>query len=218
MVDKDSEPKVKENLDITDELIAERRTSLKMPEDMTPWMAKTIEFIDAKMLITGKIVSWACLPLIFCMVYEVIARHFFGRPTLFNYDITRMTAGAFFMLGAAYTLSKGIHIRADFLYRNWRVKNQAKVDLFLYLLFFFPGFLVFFWVSFDYFYTSICGRSELMECLGGKVRIQRAMDTTWMPIMWPLKVCMPIGAFLLLVQGVSEVLKSYYAFVKGRWP
>jgi len=45
MVDKDSEPKVKENLDITDELIAERRTSLKMPEDMTPWMAKTIEFI-----------------------------------------------------------------------------------------------------------------------------------------------------------------------------
>ena len=90
--------------------------------------------------------------------------------------------------------------------------------LFLYLLFFFPGFLVFFWVSFDYAYTSICGRSDLMECLGGKVRIQRAMDTTWMPIMWPLKSCMPIGAFLLLVQGISEILKSYYAFVKGRWP
>ena len=106
----------------------------------------------------------------------------------------------------------------DFLYRNWKVRNQAKVDLFLYLLFFFPGFLVFFWVSFDYSYTSICGRSDLMECLGGKVRIQRAMDTTWMPVMWPLKSCMPIGAFLLLVQGISEVLKSYYAFVKGRWP
>jgi len=122
------------------------------------------------------------------------------------------------MLGAAYTLSKGIHIRADFLYRNWKIRNQAKVDLFLYLLFFFPGFLVFFWVSFDYAYTSICGSSELMECIGGKMRIQRAMDTTWMPIMWPLKSCMPIGAFLLLVQGFSEVLKSYYAFVKGRWP
>ena len=79
MVKKKSAPKVKEQLDITDELIAERRTSLKMPRDMKPWMAKTIEFIDAKMLITGKIVSWACLPLIFCMVYEVIARHFFGR-------------------------------------------------------------------------------------------------------------------------------------------
>ena len=218
MVDKDSEPKVKENLDITDELIAERRTSLKMPEDMTPWMAKTIEFIDSKMLITGKIFAWLTIFLIYAMIHEVIGRHFFNRPTLWSFDISRMLAGALFMLGAAYTLSKGIHIRADFLYRNWSVKNQARVDLLLYLLFFIPGFLVFFLVSFDYAYTSICGRSNLEECLGGKVRIQRAMDTTWMPIMWPLKSCMPIGAFLLLVQGISEILKTYYAFVKGRWP
>ena len=175
MVKKKSAAKVKETLDITDELIAERRTSLKMPKDMVPWMAKTIEFIDAKMLLTGKIICWICVPLIFSMVYEVIGRHFFNRPTLWVYDVTRMSAGAFFMLGAAYTLSKGIHIRADFLYRNWKIRNQAKVDLFLYLLFFFPGFLVFFWVSFDYAYTSICGRSELMECIGGKMRIQRAM-------------------------------------------
>ena len=218
MVDKKSQENISENLDITDELIAERRTSTKMPKDMDPWMAKTIEFIDRNMLITGKIVCWITIPLIFAMVYEVIGRHFFNRPTLWSFDISRMLAGALFMLGAAYTLSKGIHIRADFLYRNWKVRNQAKVDLFLYLLFFFPGFLVFFWVSFDYAYTSICGRSDLMECLGGKVRIQRAMDTTWMPIMWPLKSCMPIGASLLLIQGISEVLKSYYAFVKGRWP
>ena len=218
MVDKKSQENVSENLDITDELIAERRTSTKMPKDMDPWMAKTIEFIDRNMLITGKIVCWITIPLIFAMVYEVIGRHFFNRPTLWSFDISRMLAGALFMLGAAYTLSKGIHIRADFLYRNWKVRNQAKGDLFLYLLFFFPGFLVFFWVSFDYAYTSICGRSDLMECLGGKVRIQRAMDTTWMPIMWPLKSCMPVGAFLLLIQGISEVLKSYYAFVKGRWP
>lgn len=218
MVDKKSQENVSENLDITDELIAERRTSTKMPKDMDPWMAKTIELIDRNMLLTGKIVCWITIPLIFAMVYEVIGRHFFNRPTLWSFDISRMLAGALFMLGAAYTLSKGIHIRADFLYRNWKVRNQAKVDLFLYLLFFFPGFLVFFWVSFDYAYTSICGRSDLMECLGGKVRIQRAMDTTWMPIMWPLKSCMPLGAFLLLIQGISEVLKSYYAFVKGRWP
>jgi len=218
MVQKKSKENVSDNLDITDELIAERRTSTKMPKDMDPWMAKTIEFIDRNMLVTGKIVCWITVPLIFAMVYEVIGRHFFNRPTLWSFDISRMLAGALFMLGAAYTLSKGIHIRADFLYRNWKVKNQAMVDLFLYLLFFFPGFLVFFWVSFDYAYTSICGRSDLMEYLDGKVRIQRAMDTTWMPIMWPLKSCMPIGAFLLLVQGVSEVLKSYYAFVKGRWP
>ena len=101
MVDKDSEPKVKENLDITDELIAERRTSLKMPEDMTPWMAKTIEFIDSKMLITGKVFAWLTVFLIYAMIHEVIGRHFFNRPTLWSFDISRMLAGALFMLGAA---------------------------------------------------------------------------------------------------------------------
>ena len=218
MAKKTPKAKVKAKLDVTDELIAERRTSTKMPKDMEPWMKKTIEFIDAKMLITGKIFAWLTLFLIYAMIHEVIGRHFFNRPTLWSYDISRMLAGALFMLGAAYALSKGIHIRADFLYRNWSVKNQAKVDLSLYLLFFIPGFVVFFYVSFDYAYTSICGRSNLEECLGGKMRIQRAMDTTWMPIMWPLKSCMPIGAFLLLVQGISEILKTYYAFMKGRWP
>ena len=205
-------------LDITDELIAERRQSLKMPKDMTPWMAKTIEFIDSKMLLSGKIFAWLLIPLMYAMIHEVIGRHFFNRPTLWSYDLSRMLAGALFMLGSAYTLSKGIHIRADFLYRNWSVKSQARVDLFLYILFFITGFLIFFYVSFDYAYTSICGKFSLEECLAGKVRIQRAMDTTWMPVMWPLKSCMPIGAFLLLLQGFSEILKSYYAFVKGRWP
>ena len=86
MVDKKSEENVSENLDITDELIAERRTSTKMPKDMDPWMAKTIEFIDRNMLVTGKIVCWITVPLIFAMVYEVIGRHFFNRPTLWSFD------------------------------------------------------------------------------------------------------------------------------------
>ena len=150
MVDKDSDPKVKENLDITDELIAERRTSTKMPEDMIPWMAKTIEFIDSKMLLSGKIIMWITIPLIYAMIHEVIGRHFFNRPTLWSFDISRMLAGALFMLGAAYTLSKGIHIRADFLYRNWTVKNQARVEFFFYIFFFLTRLFVFFFFSFFY--------------------------------------------------------------------
>ena len=148
MVDKDSDPKVRENLDITDELIAERRTSTKMPEDMIPWMAKTIEFIDSKMLLSGKIIMWITIPLIYAMIHEVIGRHFFNRPTLWSFDISRMLAGALFMLGAAYTLSKGIHIRADFLYRNWTIKNQARVDLFFISYIFYTRFLSIFFSKF----------------------------------------------------------------------
>jgi TRAP-type mannitol/chloroaromatic compound transport system permease small subunit len=49
-------------------------------------------------------------------------------------------------------------------------------------------------------------------------RGERGMDTTWMPFMWPIKSCLLIGIIFLLIQGVSELLKSYWAAKKGEWP
>jgi len=88
------------------------------------------------------------------MVFEVVARYAFIAPTMWAYDISRMLAGALFMLGAGYALSKGVHIRADFIYRTWSVKTQGKVDLFLYVFFYFPGLFVFLWMSTDFAYLS----------------------------------------------------------------
>ena len=50
------------------------------------------------------------------------------------------------------------------------------------------------------------------------MRGDRGMDTGWMPYMWPIKSCLWIGIFLLLIQGISELFKSYYAATKGKWP
>ena len=49
-------------------------------------------------------------------------------------------------------------------------------------------------------------------------RGERGMDTTWMPYMWPIKTCLLIGIIFLLVQGISELFKSYWAAKKGEWP
>ena len=114
-------------LDISDEMIAERRGgSGKMPEDMPSWMAKSILNIDKFSKWIGNIVCWILMPLIFAMTYEVLARKLFLAPTIWAYDISRFLYGALFMLGAGYALSKGVHIRADFLYRNFKTKNQGK--------------------------------------------------------------------------------------------
>ena len=111
-------------LDISDEMIAERRGgSDKMPDDMPSWMANTIIKIDKFSKIVGSIVCWILMPLIFAMTYEVLARKLFLAPTIWAYDISRFLYGALFMLGAGYALSKGVHIRADFLYRNFKTKN-----------------------------------------------------------------------------------------------
>ena len=133
------------NFDISDEMIAERRgTSKKMPEDMPSWMANTILRIDKFSKIVGNIVCWILIPLIFAMTYEVIARKLFLAPTIWAYDISRFLYGALFMLGAAYALSKGVHIRADFLYRNFKTKTQGLIDFWLYILFYFQDFLFFY--------------------------------------------------------------------------
>ncbi len=194
------------NLDISDEMIAERRGgSGKMPDDMPTWMAKTIVSIDKFNKIIGNIVCWITIPLILGMVYEVLARKLFLAPTIWAYDMSRFLYGALFMLGAGYALSKGVHIRADFLYRNFKTKTQGKIDFWLYLLFYFPGLIVFLYM------TTIFVQESIM-------RNERGMDTTWMPYMWPIKSCLWFGIIFLLVQGVSELFKSYYAMTKGRWP
>ena len=177
----------------------------KMPADMPEWMAKTITSIDKFSKRVGSIVCWILMPLIFAMTYEVIMRKFFLAPTIWAYDISRFLYGALFMLGAGYALSKGVHIRADFLYRNFKTKNQGLIDFWLYIIFYFPGLLVFLYMTIGYVEESIR-------------RGERGMDTTWMPYMWPIKTCLWLGIIFLLVQGVSELFKSYYAATKGKWP
>ena len=193
-------------LDISDEMMAERRGgSGKMPADMPSWMAKTITSIDKFSKWVGNIVCWILMPLIFAMTYEVIMRKLFLAPTIWAYDISRFLYGALFMLGAAYALSRGVHIRADFLYRNFKVKNQGLIDFWLYILFYFPGLFIFFYMTVGYVGESIR-------------RGERGMDTTWMPYMWPIKTCLLIGIIFLIVQGISELFKSYWAAKKGEWP
>jgi TRAP-type mannitol/chloroaromatic compound transport system permease small subunit len=193
-------------LDISDEMIAERRGgSGKMPSDMPSWMASLIVSIDKFSKWVGNIVCWILVPLIFAMTYEVFARKLFHAPTIWAYDISRFLYGALFMLGAGYALSKGVHIRADFLYRNFKTKNQGAIDFWLYILFYFPGLIVFLYMTIGYVGESI-------------QRGERGMDTTWMPYMWPIKTCLLIGIIFLLIQGISELFKSYWAATRGKWP
>jgi len=193
-------------LDISDEMIAERRGgSGKMPDEMPKWMALTITKIDLFSKWVGNVVCWITIPLILGMVYEVFARKLFLAPTIWAYDMSRFLYGALFMLGAGYALSKGVHIRADFIYRNFKTKTQGTIDFWLYLLFYFPGLIVFLYMTIGFVQESI-------------MRGERGMDTTWMPYMWPIKTCLLIGIVFLLIQGISEILKSYWASTKGEWP
>jgi TRAP-type mannitol/chloroaromatic compound transport system permease small subunit len=134
----------------------------------------------------------------------VTARYLFKAPTEWAYDVTYMLYGTIFMLGAAFTLLKKAHIRTDLFYNKWTLQTQGLVDTIMYLLFYFPGIIFFLVAGYDYAAHSwVTGEHTSLS--------------PWRPIIYPFKAVIPVTAFLLLVQGVSELLKSVYAWKRGVW-
>ena len=170
-----------------------------------PRLRAVIKIIDTISIWSGKTVGWLILPMVGSLVYEVIARYLFNAPTVWAYDMTYMLYGSFFMLGAAYTLQRKGHIRTDLLYGSWSPRRQGLTDAICYLLFFFPGMIVFLVVTWDFFDVSF-GRGE------------RVVSSPWMPVVYPLKGAMFVATFLLVLQGIAEFLRSCYAATKGEWP
>lgn len=191
--------------EITDELIAEAHDITVMPADMPGWMGATITRIDRFSRLVGQVVCWLTIPLFGAMVVEIFLRYVFVAPTIWAYDMSRMMYGALFMLGAGYALSRGVHIRADFIYRNFTPRMQGAIDGTLYILFYFPGLLFFLAAAVDFSWAAW-------------LRGERGMDTAWMPYVAPVKTALPAGIVLLLIQGVSELLKCFYAATRNRWP
>ena len=187
-------------LDISDELIAERRAGApgETPEDMHPVARWVVSRIDLLNNMVGKITCLLLVPVIGAMVYEVVARKLFIAPTDWAYDTSRMLSGAMFMLGAGYALMRGVHIRADFLYRNWKPQTQALVDITLYLFFYMPAMLFFFWITFEY-------------SVKAWVRWELTMDSALMAPLAPMRTAMPVGVFLLILQGIAEVLRAMHS-------
>ena len=209
------------DLEIADELIAERRKEKpgETPEGMTSWQRPITGAIDLLNDWAGKILCLLMIPLIGVVVFEVIARNSFGimasngwddtaralglGPTVFAYDISRMISGVLFMGAAGYGLMRGVHIRADFLYRNWSDKTQATVDSLLYMLFFIPAMIFFTVIAAQYW--------ELAYRTG-----ETAFDSPWEPLLWPARLAMPVGGFLLLLQGLPELFRAFHKMGKER--
>ncbi len=197
----------KEAHEIGDELLAERRggPDTRLPDDMNPLHRVLVHALDTVSDWTGRIVCLLVIPIMVAMVYEVIARKIFIAPTLWAFDISRMLYGVSFMLGAAYGLMRGLHIRADFLYRGLSEKTQGRIDFTLYIVLFMPSMLFLLFAGYEFALKSI-------------MQGERAGDSTWAPVVWPVKTALAVGVLLLLLQGVSEILKSWYAATRGRWP
>ena len=167
-------------------------------------MKTYIQFADHLSTWVGKGFAWCIVVLCFGTVYEVIVGYVFNAPTLWNFDFSLQMYGALFIMAGAYTLSTEAHVRGDVLYRLFSVKTQAKVDLALYFLFFFPGIFALAFSGLDYAYNAWMIKETSWN---SPAQIQIYMA----------KSLIPAAGFLLIIQGISEVMRCIIAIKTGHW-
>ncbi len=168
-------------------------------------VSRTLLAVDRFSTLVGQVFSWTILLLTFAIVYEVFARRFFSAPTNWGYDAQYMLYGTLFMFAGAYALSRNGHVRGDFLYRMMAPRRQATLDLVLYILFFFPAIFAFMVAGFHFFELSF-------------IQNERSMFSPSGPIIWPFKAIIPIVGFIMLLQGLVEVVRCVRAIRSGEWP
>ena len=162
-------------------------------------LARAIDRFTAR---SGALFAWLLVPLLVAVAWEVIARYAFSAPTIWAYETIYALYAAMFMLGAAYALREGAHIRTDFFWEKWPLRRRAAIETVAYIAFFFPGMLLFLVAGAEAAWSAYA--------LG-----ERSADTSWFPPLWPLKAIVPLSTLLLLVQGVSELAKSLHAWRAG---
>ncbi len=161
--------------------------------------------VDRLNAFIGKLFAWCIVLLMLAITYEVFRRYVLHDPTTWAYDVSLMLYGGLFMMAGAYTLSRNGHVRGDFIYRKWAPATQARVDLVLYFLFFFPGILALIYSGWNYFYLSYLLNEHSSFSPEG-------------PVIWPFKALIPITGVMLLLQGVVEVVRCLICIRTGDWP
>jgi TRAP-type mannitol/chloroaromatic compound transport system permease small subunit len=167
------------------------------------WMDRLIGVIDAWSERFGYLVMLAFIPMILGGVYEVVARYAFNAPTSWSADVTFMANGTLFMLGSAYALLKGAHVRTDILYDRFSDRTKGWIDMVTYVVLFLPVMALILFISLD----DAVRAFELKE---------RSNAGLWQPILWPFRAVIPLAALALFVQGISELLKASIAVHTGR--
>ena len=168
-------------------------------------VSRALLAVDRFSTLIGQTFSWTILLLTAAITYEVIARRFFAAPTNWGYDVQYMLYGTLFMFAGAYALSRGGHVRGDFLYRMMPARRQAMLDLLLYILFFFPAIFAFMVAGWHFFELSW-------------IQNERSMFSPSGPIIWPFKGIIPVVGFIMLLQGLVEVVRCVRCIRSGEWP
>lgn len=158
-------------------------------------MGALLALIERLSGFSGKLTAWLVVPLILATVYDVAARYVFTAPTQWAYEVGYMMMGAHALLGMAFTLREGGHIRIDAFTQRFSQTTKAIIDLVGYVIFLLPCLVWITWSLWDYWAKALNTRE-----LSGQ--------SAWNPVIWPFKLIFFIAFLLLVLQIIAEGIKA----------
>ncbi len=167
-------------------------------------MVFIIHAIEELSIWIGRAFGWCILILTLSVAYEVFVRYVLNSPTVWVFDMMVQMYGALFLMAGPYALAQDTHVRADVIYRLLSVRWQARIDLILYLVFFFPGMLALFWYGWEI--ASDSWRYKEVSW-NSPARIQ----------IYFFKTLIPVAGGLFIIQGVAECMRCYMAIKSNQW-
>lgn len=161
-------------------------------------MKKLLSAIDSISIWTGKAFSILTIIMVLAIIYEVIMRYIFHLPTLWASEAMVFCCALIYVIGGAWTLYADQHVKVDLVYEKVTPKTRAIMDV-ISFFFFALYMLSLLWASATYAWDSV----QLRETVG----------SAWNPPIYPIKVAIVVGIFLLLLQGIAKFIRDFYYMI-----
>ncbi|OUR77565.1 C4-dicarboxylate ABC transporter [Alphaproteobacteria bacterium 46_93_T64] len=159
---------------------------------MPPFIRRYVRFVDAANRRLGRFIMYFIFVMGGILLWSSISKTFF-MPSLWTLEMAQFAMVAYYILGGPYSLQLGSNVRMDLFYGGWSLKTKAWVDAFtIFFLIFFLGVLLYGAVDSTTYALKYGERSY----------------SAWRPYMWPIKVVMCFGIFMMLLQSISEFFKD----------
>ena len=155
-----------------------------------------VRFADGLNEKIGAGVSWLTTVLVLVVCYDVFTRYLLKNSVVAVQELEWHLFAVIFLIGAGYTLKHGRHVRVDVFYGQFSIRTKAWVDLLGSLLFLIPFCLLVIWSSQQFVFNAFT--------IG-----ETSPDPGGLPARFVLKSAIPLGFFLVLIQGVSVVFQSF---------
>lgn len=160
-----------------------------------------INLIDRTNELVGKMAMWLIVPLTGIVFVEVVRRYAFNSPTIWSFEATSFLCGALFMLVAGFVALRDKHVKVNILYSKFSPKMQAIIDIFTYSI-------------------CYCSFALILITVGGKYAYkswlsQEVSWSIWGPILYPVKMIIPVSAFFFFSQGIALILRRVVFLFEG---